>query len=104
MCCNLGLISNLMYKIFVYLHIKHLLKSSTCFEHYPAHHQEVYVVIVYMQSLVLSLSAGDCLVHQLRKNSSWRSNQGYTMMLGQPIIKIYVLCLLVLHLLCSSFH
>jgi len=26
----------------------HLLKSSTCFEHYPAHLREVYVVIVYM--------------------------------------------------------
>ena len=64
---NLGLISNLMYKILVYLHIINLLNSSTCFEHYPAHHQEVYVVIVYMQPLVSSLSAGDCLVHWLRK-------------------------------------
>ena len=27
----------------------HLLESSTCFEHYPAHLQEVYVVIVYIQ-------------------------------------------------------
>ena len=36
-----------------YLDIIHLLKSSTCFEHYPAHLQEVYVVIVYMQPLVL---------------------------------------------------
>ena len=44
------------------------LKSSTCFEHYPAHLQEVYVVIVYMQPLVSSLSAGDCPVHRLRKN------------------------------------
>ena len=34
---NLGLISNLMHKILVYLLIIHLLKSSTCFEHYPAH-------------------------------------------------------------------
>jgi len=25
-----------MYKILVYLHIIHLLKSSTCFDHYPA--------------------------------------------------------------------
>jgi len=33
--------------------------------------QEVYVVIVYMQHLVSSLSAGDCLVHRLRKNSSF---------------------------------
>ena len=43
------------------------LKSSTCFEHYPAHLQEVYVVTVYMQPLVSSLSAGDCPVHRLRK-------------------------------------
>jgi hypothetical protein len=57
-----------MHKILIYLHIIQLLKSSTCFEHYPAHHQEVYVVIVYMQPLVSSLSAGDCLVHRLRKD------------------------------------
>ena len=48
------LISNFMHKILIYLHIIHSLKSSTCFEHYPAHLQ-VYVVIVYMQPLVLSL-------------------------------------------------
>jgi hypothetical protein len=66
------LISNLMHKILIYLHIRviHLLKSSTCFEHYPDHLQEVCVVIVYMQSLVSSLSAGDCPVHRLRKNWS----------------------------------
>jgi len=34
----------------------------------PAHLQ-VYVVIVYMQHLVSSLSTGDCPVHRLRKNS-----------------------------------
>jgi len=62
------LISNLMHKILIYLHIIHLLKSSTCFEHYPAHPQEAQVAIVYMQPLVSSLSAGDCLVHRLRKN------------------------------------
>jgi len=62
------LISKLMHKILIYLHIIHLLKSSTCFEHYPAHLLEVYVVIVYMKPLVTSLSAGDCLVHRLRKN------------------------------------
>jgi hypothetical protein len=56
-------------KILIYLHIIHLLKSSTCFKHYSAHLQEVYFVIIYMQPLVLSLSAGDCLVHRLRKNS-----------------------------------
>jgi len=67
---NPWLISNLMHKILIYLHIIHLLKSSTCFEHCPAHLQEVYVVIVYMQLLVSSLSAGDCPVHRLRKNSS----------------------------------
>jgi hypothetical protein len=38
----------LMHKILIYLHIIHLLKSSTCFEHYPAHLQDVYVIIVYM--------------------------------------------------------
>jgi len=54
------LVSNLMHKIPIYLHIIHLLNSSTCFEHYLAHLQEVYVVIVYMQPLVSSLSAGDC--------------------------------------------
>ena len=59
-----------MHKILIYLHIIHLLKSSTCFEHYPAHLQEVYVVIVCMQPLVSSLSAGDCLVHRLRKTQN----------------------------------
>jgi hypothetical protein len=58
-----------MQKILIYLHIIHLLNSSTYFEHYPAHLQEVYVVIIYMQPLVLSLSAGDCLVYRLRKSS-----------------------------------
>jgi hypothetical protein len=58
-----------MKEILIYLHIIHLLKSSNCFEHYPAHLQEVYVVIVYMQPLVSSLSAGDCYVHRLRKIS-----------------------------------
>ena len=53
---NLGLVSNLIHKIIIYLHIIHLLKSSTCFEHCPVHLQEVYVVIVYMQPLVSSLS------------------------------------------------
>ena len=54
-------------KILIYLYIIHLLKSSTCFEHYPAHLQEVYVVTVYMQPLVSSPSAG--LVHRLWKSS-----------------------------------
>jgi len=65
------LISNLMHKILIYLRIIHLLKSSTCFEHYPAHLQEVYVILVCMQPLVSSLSAGDCPVHRLRKNISF---------------------------------
>jgi hypothetical protein len=60
----------MMHKLLVYLHIVHLLKSSTCFEHYPAHLQEVHVVVVYMQPLVSSHSAGDSLVHRLRKNCS----------------------------------
>jgi len=58
-----------MHKILIYLYIIHLLKSSTCFEHCPAHLQEVYVVTLYMQPLVSSLSAGDCPVHRLGKNS-----------------------------------
>jgi len=58
-----------MHKILIYLYVIHLLKSSTCFEHCPAHLQEVYVITVYMQPLVLSLSAGDCPVHRLRENS-----------------------------------
>jgi hypothetical protein len=69
------LISNLTHKICVYLHIIRLLKPNTYFEHYPAHIQEVYVVTVYMRPLVSSLSAGDCLVHRLRRNSSWRSTK-----------------------------
>jgi hypothetical protein len=36
-----------MQKILIYFYIIHLLKSSTCFENYPAHLQEVYVVTVY---------------------------------------------------------
>jgi len=60
-----------MHKILIYLYIIHLLKSSTYFEHYPAHLQEVYVVIVCMQPLVSSRSAGDCPVHRLRNNCSF---------------------------------
>ena len=55
----------LMHKILIYLNVIHVLKSSTCFEHHPAHLQEVYIVIVYMQPLVSSLSAGDCPVYRL---------------------------------------
>jgi hypothetical protein len=63
-------ISNLVHKILVYLFIIRLLKSTTCFDHYPVHLQEVYFIIVYMQPLVSSLSAGECLVHRLRNNCS----------------------------------
>jgi hypothetical protein len=42
-------------QILIYLQIIHLLKFSRCFDHYPAHLQEVYVVIVYMQHLASSL-------------------------------------------------
>jgi len=54
-----------MHKILIYLHIIYLLKSSTCFEHYPAHLQEVCVVIVYMQPLV-DVTSG-CIYIQLRR-------------------------------------
>jgi hypothetical protein len=46
-------------QMFVYLRIIHLLKSSTCFEHYPAYLQEVHIVIVYVQPLVSSLCKGE---------------------------------------------
>jgi hypothetical protein len=35
------LISSLMHEFLIYLYIIHLLKSFTCFKHYPAHIQEV---------------------------------------------------------------
>ena len=59
------LISSLMHKILIYLPIIHLLKFSTCFDHYVAHLQEVYVVIVYMQPVVSSRSAGDFVPRNL---------------------------------------
>ena len=52
-------------QILIYLYIIHLLKSSTCFEHYPTHLQEVYIVIVYMQPLVSSLSVGDSYLQRV---------------------------------------
>jgi hypothetical protein len=54
-----------MHKILIYLYIIYLLKSSTCFGHCPAQIQEIYIVILYMEPVVLSLSAGDCPVHRL---------------------------------------
>jgi hypothetical protein len=48
-----SLISNFMHKILIYLHTIHLLKSSTCFKHCPAHLQEVYVLIVHMHLFFL---------------------------------------------------
>jgi hypothetical protein len=57
-----------MHKFFIYLYTIHLLKSSTCFEHYRVHLQD-YAVIVYMQPLVSSLSAVDCPVHRLRRHT-----------------------------------
>jgi hypothetical protein len=38
------------------------------FRAYPARLQEVHFVNAYMRSLVSSASAGECLVHRLRKN------------------------------------
>jgi hypothetical protein len=46
------------------------IKIVYMFRAIPVHLQEVYVVIVYMQPLESSLSAGDCPVHRLRKNCS----------------------------------
>jgi hypothetical protein len=66
----------MMHKILIYLYIIHLLKSSTCFKHCPADLQEVYVLIVHMQPLVLSLSAGDCPVHWLTGAQNSRLQTG----------------------------
>ena len=66
---NLALISNLMHKILIYFTYNTFIKILYMFRALPAHFQEVYVVILYMQPLVSSLSAGDCLVHWLRKNN-----------------------------------
>ena len=60
--------------LFIYLQIIHLLKSSTCFEHYPAHLQEVYVVIVYMQPLVSSFSAGAPVLNRRTRQSPAESD------------------------------
>ena len=54
---------------YLFIYKTHLLKSSTCFEHYPVRLQEVYVVIVYMQPLVSSLTVVDCPVHRLKKRA-----------------------------------
>ena len=43
--------SCLFIYIYIYIYIIDLLKSSTYFEHYPTHLQEVYVVTVYICSL-----------------------------------------------------
>ena len=53
--------------LFIY---NNLLKPSTCFEHYPAYLQEVYLVIVYMQPLVSScliLTIPEATYIQLRR-------------------------------------
>jgi hypothetical protein len=47
------------------------LNSSTCFERIPPIIRRSTTQIVHMQPLVLSLSAGDCLVQPLRKDSSF---------------------------------
>jgi hypothetical protein len=49
------------------------IKILYMFRAYRAHLQEVYAVIVYVRSLVSSLSAGDCPVHWLRKKEFFLS-------------------------------
>ena len=53
-----------MQKSFILIYLLH---TSTCFEHYYVHPQEVKFVLV--QHLVSSLSLGDCPVHRLSKES-----------------------------------
>jgi len=55
--------TKLIQKFFILIHLLH---TSTCFEHYYAHPQEVKFVLV--QNLVSSLSLGYCSVHRLRKD------------------------------------
>jgi hypothetical protein len=73
-----------------HLHIIHLLKSSTCFEHYLAHLQEVCLLIVYMQPLVSSLSAGDCLVHRCTTVTcrEWRYQRLHTYSYDVDLLKM----------------
>jgi hypothetical protein len=50
----------------LFIHIKHFYYTPLHVSSInPAHHQEVHVVIAYVQPLVSSLSAGDCFVHRL---------------------------------------
>jgi hypothetical protein len=58
-----------MHKVLVYLLIRQLIIPPHVSSINPPQHQDVHVVIVYVQPLVSSLSAGDCLVHRLRKDS-----------------------------------
>jgi hypothetical protein len=51
-----------------------LIKIIYMFRAYPAHLQEVHDVIVYMQPLVSSLSAVDCLVHRCTGQSPAESD------------------------------
>jgi hypothetical protein len=76
-----------------------VLKSSTCFENYTAHIQEVYVIIIYMQPLVSSLSAGDCAVHRLRNSlfyvgggSTWSQHEGEDYVVGSYLNNDRGLC------------
>ena len=60
----LWLISKLMHKNSYLFTYNTFIKILYMFWALPCSHlQEVYIVIVYMQPLVSSLSAGDCLVH-----------------------------------------
>ena len=52
----------ILIKFFISIHLLH---SSTCFEHYCAHHQEDNCINTH---LVSSLSLGDCSDHRLRED------------------------------------
>ena len=63
------------------LHIIHKIKSSTCFEHYPAHLQKVYVVIVYMQPLSCAP------VHKTVTCREWRYQRLHTYSYDVDLLK-----------------
>ena len=66
---NFFIITNLIHKFLVHSHKLRKIKFLYVFRAQSAHHQEVTMQIVHMQSLVLSLSASGRLVQPLRKSS-----------------------------------
>jgi hypothetical protein len=63
------IITNLIHKFFLFIYTNYIkLNSSTCFQRIPSIIRRSTTQFIYMQPLVSSLSASDCLVQQLRKS------------------------------------